>query len=73
MRHWAAQRRRMAESNKPRKSDLCVLFADVRGFTKVVREHDPEAVIDALQKLFKPMHDVVYDAGESSISTSVLN
>ena len=54
---------RMAESNKPRKSVLCVLFADVRGFTKVVREHDPEAVINALQKLFKPMHDIVYDAG----------
>jgi len=54
---------RMAESNKPRKSDLCVLFADVRGFTKVVREHDPEAVISALQQLFKPMHDIVYDAG----------
>ena len=40
-----------------------MLFADVRGFTKVVREHDQEAVISALQRLFKPMHDIVYDAG----------
>ena len=40
-----------------------MLFADVRGFTKVVREHEPEAVINALQQLFKPMHDIVYDAG----------
>jgi len=51
------------DGTQPRRIDLCVLFADVRGFTQLVKEHDPEKVVIALQLLFKPMHEIVYNCG----------
>ncbi len=47
----------------PRRHEVVILFADIRGFTKLTRQVEPELVIAALDTIFKPVHEIVYDAG----------
>ena len=48
---------------KPTRRQLCVLFADVRGFTQMSDHVPPEQVIQVLQRIFQCVHSVVYDCG----------
>jgi adenylate cyclase len=51
------------KATAPRRLPVAVLFADVRGFTKLSGTQPPETVMDILQQLFKVMHQVIYDTG----------
>lgn len=51
------------KATSPRRMSVAILFADVRGFTKLSGAQPPEVVMDILQKLFHAMHQVIYDAG----------
>jgi class 3 adenylate cyclase/CheY-like chemotaxis protein len=48
---------------EPRKIELAVLFADVRGFTKLSSTTGAREVISVLQRLFQPIHQIIYDSG----------
>ena len=48
---------------KPRRVQLSVLMVDVRGFSKAVENTSAEGVVGVLQKIFKPIHDIVYESG----------
>ena len=48
---------------EPRRVDVAVLFADVRGFTKLSSVTGAREVITVLQRLFEPVHQIIYDAG----------
>jgi len=47
----------------PRRHEVAILFADIRGFTKLTRQVEPELVIGALDTIFKPVHEIVYETG----------
>ena len=51
------------QATAPRRVALTVLFADVRGFTKVSANHPPEVIIDIIQRLIEPIHQVIYSHG----------
>ena len=51
------------QATAPRRLPVAVLFADVRGFTKLSGTQPPEVVMSILQQLFKAMHQVIYDCG----------
>jgi len=51
------------QATAPRRVDLTVLFADVRGFTKVSANHPPEVIIEIIQRLIEPIHQVIYSHG----------
>lgn len=39
------------------------LFMDVKGFTSYSEEHSPQEVVQALNALFEPATDIIYDCG----------
>ena len=51
------------KTTAPRRVGLTVLFADVRGFTKISAKHPPEVIIDIIQRVIEPIHEVVYNHG----------
>lgn len=53
----------MAEgtSLKTKKSFVCVMFLDIRGFTPWAEKHDPEEIINYQNKVFGFMMDIVND------------
>ena len=53
----------LPDVSEPRKIELVVLFADVRGFTKLSSCTGAREVISVLQRLFQPIHQIIYDSG----------
>ena len=53
----------LPDVSEPRKIELAVLFADVRGFTKLSSSTGAREVISVLQRLFQPIHQIIYDSG----------
>ena len=49
--------------SKPQHIELCVVFADVRGFTSLTHEVEPAELMQTLQSIFLPMHRLVYESG----------
>ena len=47
----------------PRRLEVCVLFADVRGFSAFSEQVGASEVIAMLRKLFEPLHNIIYEAG----------
>jgi class 3 adenylate cyclase len=43
--------------------DACFLFLDVKGFTSFSEEHGPQEVVSALNELFAPATQIIYDCG----------
>jgi len=42
---------------------FCFLFLDVKGFTTFSENHDAPTVVSALNEIFQPATDIVYDCG----------
>ncbi len=51
------------ETFSSKRVPLAILFADIRGFTTLSRTVEPEALIAVLDKIFSPLHEVVYQNG----------
>jgi len=51
------------EAFSSKRVPLAILFADIRGFTTLSRTVEPEALIAVLDKIFLPLHEVVYQNG----------
>ncbi len=47
----------------PKRLEVVVVFADIRGFTSASKGADPEHVIASLDRIFQPMHGIIYQAG----------
>jgi len=47
----------------PRRRDLVILFADIRGFTKTMRQSEAEEVFAVLARIFSPLHEIIYASG----------
>jgi adenylate cyclase len=50
-------------TGEPRRLEVCVLFADVRGFSAFSEQVGASEVIAMLRKLFEPLHNIIYEAG----------
>lgn len=50
-------------AGEPRRLEVCVLFADVRGFSAFSEQVGAREVIGVLRKLLEPLHNVIYEAG----------
>lgn len=47
----------------PERRDVCVMFSDIRGFTALSRETEPEILFEALNQLLAIQVDTVYEYG----------
>lgn len=47
----------------PERHDVCIMFSDVRGFTALSRETEPEILFDSLNRLLAMQVDMVYQYG----------
>jgi two-component system sensor histidine kinase ChiS len=53
----------IAGLSQPTKLRLGILFADIRGFTQFTSKEEALKVIDLLQKVFKSIHEIIYEDG----------
>ena len=57
----------LASADEPfgpvRRQDVCVLFADIVGFTSYSEDHPPETVFQLLREFHRRMEQVVFDHG----------
>jgi len=47
----------------PERHEVCIMFSDVRGFTALTRETEPEILFDSLNRLLAMQVDMVYRYG----------
>jgi adenylate cyclase len=50
------------ESLKGKRSEVCIFFSDIRGFTTLSENLDPEELVALLNEYFNPMVDIVLKA-----------
>ena len=48
---------------EPKRIRVGVLMLDVRGFTRLSTNSEPGAIFELLQKMFSPIHQIIYDCG----------
>lgn len=48
------------ENHLNSRRDVCVLFADIRGFTAITEQEEPEEVVSMLNEYFEEMIDVIH-------------
>jgi class 3 adenylate cyclase len=53
----------LAEGQRPRRHQRTLLFTDVRGFTSYTESHDPERVVEALNRLLERQSEIIHERG----------
>ncbi len=48
---------------KPKKVSLAIMVIDIRGFTHLTNTMSAEKVIEILQMIYRPLHQIIYDSG----------
>lgn len=54
---------RGAELGETRRAELSIVFADIRGFTALSEQTEPEAVADSLNRFLTAMTEIVFEFG----------
>jgi class 3 adenylate cyclase len=47
----------------PRRHQVTVIFAEIKGLSEQARKTEPETVISIMDKVFRPLHEIIYNAG----------
>ncbi len=47
----------------PRRHQVTVIFAEIKGLGENARKTEPETVIGIMDKVFHPLHEIIYNAG----------